>query len=111
MANQSPDCLISCVDFVKNYSFMEHNEIQTQHWHNFQITILVHFTWRINPNFNVGDDEKTRVIIEYHFYISNDYTHDNLFVQHCFTWHWIWLQAHNIELPIKHTIWNDKCPS
>jgi hypothetical protein len=44
MANQSPDCLVSCVDFADNYSFMEQNEIQTQHWHKFQITILVHLT-------------------------------------------------------------------
>ncbi len=79
MANQS-----SCVDFVENYSFMEHNEIQTQHWYNFHITILIHLTWRINLNFNVGDDEKTRVIIEYHFYILDDRNDDNLFIQHCF---------------------------
>ncbi len=37
---------VSYVDFFENYSFMESNEIQTQHWHNFQITILVHLTWR-----------------------------------------------------------------
>jgi len=51
---------------------MEQNEIQTQHWHNFQIIILVHLTWKINPNFRVGDEEKTKVITEYHYYISND---------------------------------------
>jgi hypothetical protein len=37
-------------------------------------------TWRINPNFGVGDDEKTRVIIEYHFYILDDQIHDNPFI-------------------------------
>jgi hypothetical protein len=72
MKNQSLDCLVSCVDFAENYSFMEHNEIQTQHWHNFQITILVHLTWRINPTFRVRDDENTRVITDYHFYILDD---------------------------------------
>lgn len=87
MANQSSNCLVSCVDFAENYSFMEHNEIQTQHCQNFQITILVHLTWRINPNFKVGNDEKTKVITKYHFYNSNDRTCDNLFVQHYFTWH------------------------
>ncbi len=44
MANQSPDCFVSYVDFSKNYSFMESNEIQTKHWHNIQIIILVHLT-------------------------------------------------------------------
>jgi hypothetical protein len=69
MANQSLDCLVSCVNFADNYSFMEQNEIQTQHWHNFQITILVHLTWRINPNFSIGDDEKTRVILSMTFIV------------------------------------------
>ncbi len=55
-----------CSVFLPN-SFMEHNEIQTQHWHNFQIIILVHLTWRINHNFNIRDEEKARVNIEYHF--------------------------------------------
>ncbi len=109
MANQSPDYLVSYVDFAKNYSFMQLNEIQTHHWHNFQITILVHLTWRINHNFSVGNDEKTRMITKYHFYISNDCIHDNRFVQHCFRWHWTWLQAWNIKLPTEHTIWNDGC--
>jgi hypothetical protein len=78
MANQSSNYLISCIDFVENYSLMEQNEIQTQHWHNFQITILVHLTWRINLNFRVGNDGKTRVITEYHFYISYDRTHESI---------------------------------
>jgi len=77
MANQSLDYLVSYIDFAKNYSFMEQNEIQTQHWHSFQITILVHLTWRINPNFGVGDDEKTRMITEYHFYILDDQIPNN----------------------------------
>jgi hypothetical protein len=88
---------------------MEQNEIQTQHWYNFQITILVHLTWRINPNFRHGDDEKTKVISEYEFHISDTHKHANLFVQHCFRCHWNWLQEQNIQLPTEHLIWSDGC--
>jgi hypothetical protein len=88
MANQLLDIIVSCIDFVENYSFMEQNEIQTQHWYNFQITNLMHLTWRINPNFMHGNDKKTKVITEYHFYILDNCKHDNLFVQHCFRCHW-----------------------
>jgi hypothetical protein len=72
---------------------------------------LVHLTWKINFNFKIGDDEKTRVITKYHFYILDDRTHDNLFVRHCFKWHWSWLQAQNIELLTEHTVWSDRCAS
>ncbi len=101
MANRSPNILVSYIDFAKNYSFMEHNEIKTQHWYNFQITIIVHLTWKINLDFKHGNDEKTKMIIEFHFYISDDRKHDNLFVQHCFGCHWNWLQRQNIQLPTK----------
>jgi hypothetical protein len=100
---------VSSSHFTQSRVATQLNEIQIHHWHNFQITILVHLTWRINHNFSVGDDEKTKMITKYHFYISNDYTHDNLFVQHCFKWHWTWLQAWNIKLPTEHTIWSDGC--
>jgi hypothetical protein len=55
----------------------------------------------INLDFSVGDDEKTREITEYHFYISDNRNHDNLFIQYCFKQHWSWLQGQNFELPTK----------
>lgn len=110
MANQSLDCFVSYIDFAKKYSLMEQNEIQTQQWHDFKITILVHLTSRINPNFGVGDDEKTRVIIEYHFYILDDRTHDNPFI--CSTLFKMALElalSTKYKTPTKHTLWGDGC--
>ena len=46
------DTLISCVDFSENYTLKIQNEIQSMHWHNEQITILVHITYRLNPNWS-----------------------------------------------------------
>ncbi len=37
--------VISIVDFVKNYSFEVQNEVQSMHWHSYQINILVHITF------------------------------------------------------------------
>jgi hypothetical protein len=36
-----------------------------------------------NPN-----DEDSQVFIKYHFYILDDKSHDNYFVQHCLLLHW-----------------------
>jgi hypothetical protein len=33
------------VDFVENYSFEMQNEVQSMHWHSYQISILVHITY------------------------------------------------------------------
>ncbi len=49
--NQASYILAFCVDFAENYSFMNENDIQTQQWYKFQITIVVHPTWRINADF------------------------------------------------------------
>jgi hypothetical protein len=34
--------VVSCVDFFDNYTMKIHNEIQNMHWHNFQVSIIVH---------------------------------------------------------------------
>lgn len=47
---QSKDCLRSfpkdivvlVVDFAENYSFKVHNEVQSMHWHTFQILTLAY---------------------------------------------------------------------
>lgn len=49
------DTIISVVDFVKNYSFKEKNEIQSMHWHTDQCTILVPISYRRGS----VDDNKT----------------------------------------------------
>lgn len=51
-------------------------------------------------------------MIEYHFYISDDYkVNDNLFLQHCFRLDKQLLQSKNYPLPIKHIVFPDGCSS
>ena len=80
--------MVSVIDFAENYSFEVQNKVQSMHWHNYQITILVHIMWVKNPNPD-PDDESTRNIMTYHFYISDNKLHDSYFVQHCLIMlHW-----------------------
>jgi hypothetical protein len=51
-----------------------------QHWYNFQLSILVHIVYTINPNYDILDPKSSHLKIEYLYYISNDRKHDNLFV-------------------------------
>ena len=55
MENLSPDAIVSVIDFAENYSFKWQNEVQSQHWFSFQVTILVHITFRIHLGWN-GED-------------------------------------------------------
>ena len=81
------DTLISCVDFFENYTLKVQNEIQSMHWHNDQITILVHITYRPNPAWR-AENEEPLLLTEIHYYISADKTHDSLYVQKCFMLNW-----------------------
>jgi hypothetical protein len=38
----------------------------------------------LNPNL---DDEDPKIVMSYHFYISDDKTHDSYFIQHCLRLH------------------------
>jgi hypothetical protein len=40
-----------------------------------------------NPNLD-PNDEDFKIVMKYHFYISNDKTHDSYFVQHYLFLHW-----------------------
>jgi hypothetical protein len=79
---------MSVVDFEKNYTFQEHNEVQEMHWHSFQLTILNHICYKWNPtyiaNTNCGEN---KLFTKYHYFISNDVEHDMFFMQYCFEWH------------------------
>jgi hypothetical protein len=81
--------VISCIDFLENYTFKMQNEMQDMHWYNMQITILVHITYRVNVEYDVINLQSSWVLKEVHYYISDDkLTHDSFFVQHAFTLHW-----------------------
>jgi hypothetical protein len=67
------------VDFDENYNFETNNEMQSMHWHNYQITILVHICWMQKLNIDLHDPNSC-ILMKYHFYSLNEKTHDNYFV-------------------------------
>jgi hypothetical protein len=56
MANLPFDCILSHIDFVEKYTFQIQTEIQSMHWHSFQVTTLVHITYRVVPTNGSNDD-------------------------------------------------------
>jgi hypothetical protein len=72
--------VLSLIDFAKNYSFKHQDDIQEQHWFNFQLSILVHITYQVDLVWDPLDLDSLRLIIKYHYHLSNDCKHDNQFV-------------------------------
>ena len=99
---------MSLIDFIENYFFRTQNEVQSKHWYNFQLTILVHITYTVNLDNNSVDQNSRRLCTEYHYYCSDDRKHDNLFVPKCFAVHWKYLKDHGI-FPTTHFVWSDGC--
>lgn len=97
--------MVFVVDFAENYSFETQNEVQSMHWHNYQISIQMHITYRHNLHPNPYD-EKSLILTEYHFYISNAQKHDSEFVQHYFKLHWQHMVT-NGYAPKWHWVWSD----
>ncbi len=64
--------MVSIVDFAENYSF----EMQSMHWHTYQISILVHINFHHNPTLDPYDED-SKILTKYHFYIS-DFEENNL---------------------------------
>jgi hypothetical protein len=52
MLDLPKDVILSHIDFAENYTFQIDNEIQSMHWHSFQVTILVHIMYRLKPIYN-----------------------------------------------------------
>jgi hypothetical protein len=52
--------------FVVYYVIKEQNEIQNQHWFNFQIIILLHLSWKANHKYDPIDVKSLVKILEYH---------------------------------------------
>jgi hypothetical protein len=82
---------------------------------------IIQSSGRIKCNPNIGSVSKLRslctwflecewigmeilTVTEYHFYISDDNQHDNLFMQHCFCLHREFLQTQGQPLPVEHII-------
>jgi hypothetical protein len=103
--------IVSVMDFAENYAFQPQDEIQSMHWFNVQVTLLVHITYR-HAQLDVDGIESTEmerhVVKECHFYVSDDKVHDTLFVQHCFRLHHNWLSSRGIKY-LEHLVWSDGC--
>jgi hypothetical protein len=99
--------ILSHVDFVENYTFAPQNEIQTEYFHSFQITIFVHICYRVNPKFGTTPEEP-RILKDSYFYISDANDHDTLFAQHCLRMHWRWLMEHGVHIK-EHVVFSDGC--
>jgi hypothetical protein len=81
--------VISCIDFSENYVFKTQNEVQDMHWYIMPITLLVHITYRVNVEYDVTNLQSFQVLKEVRYYINDDKTHDNIFVQQISTLHCI----------------------
>jgi len=101
--------MVSIVEFAENYRFEMQNEVQSMHWHTYQILILVHICFHHNPTPD-SCDENSQILIEYHFYIFDDRKHDSKFVQHYFKLHWQYM-VDNGHTPQWHWVWNNGCAS
>jgi hypothetical protein len=88
--NLPPDTIFFCIDFFENYAFKVQNEIHDMHWYSFQITILVHITYWINPGYDLVHLE-SKILKEVHYYISHEKEHNTLFMQHVFMLNWKFL--------------------
>jgi hypothetical protein len=101
------DCIVFVVDFTKNYNFQMQNEVQSMHWHSYQISILVHITYQFNLDFDAYDED-SRILTEYHFHISDDRKHYSKFMQHCFGLHWRYILDQRTS-PRWHYVWSHGC--
>ena len=99
--------MVSVIDYVENYSFKVQNKVQSMHWHSYQVTILVYIMWVKSPNSN-PEEESTRSIMAYHFYIFDNKLYESHFVQHCLLLHWDSVVGAGF-IPRNHWIWSDGC--
>ncbi len=72
------------------------------------ITILMHITYKVNVEYDATNHQSSRVLKEVHYYMSDDKTHNSLFVQHIFTLHWGYMKSKRC-FPKQHLVWSDGC--
>jgi hypothetical protein len=107
MKSLAKGVILSHIDFAENYDFKVQNKIQSKYYESITITILVHITYRVQVNRESGEN---RMIKEGHFYISDDKSHDTLFVQHYLIEHWKWLADRGFK-PREHIVFSDGASS
>jgi hypothetical protein len=72
------------------------------------MNIFVHITYIINPKYDVANPQSSQVLKEVHYYISDNKTHDSLFVQHTLILHWGYMKTKDY-FPKQHVVWNNGC--
>jgi len=60
-----------------------------------------------NSNINLNDED-SKIVMNYHFYIFDDKIHDSYFVQHCVHLHWEDLVKGGFKRK-QHWIWSNGC--
>ncbi len=78
------------------------------HQYNFQISIPVHITYKVDLHFNQTNPQSSKILKEVHYYINDDKTHDSQFVQHAFALHWSCLKSKGCWLR-HYIVWSDGC--
>lgn len=101
------NAILTHIDFAENYTFQVQNKIQSMYYHSTQTTIMVQVVYRVEM-VGDGDNEMPQLIRETHYWISDDKTHDTLFVQHCLLRHWRWLESRGCR-PESHIVFSDGC--
>ena len=97
--------ILSVVDFVENYTYQPHREIQSQYYHSDQVSIMLHITYRHRVD---STNEKMVILKGYHFYISDDRCHELDFLQHNFHLFYNHLKDNNMQME-QHWILYDGC--
>ena len=69
--------IVPIFDFSKNYTLKPQNEVQPMYYNSTQVSIFVHIGF-IHAHDSTKED--TKLLREYHFYISDDQTHSSEFV-------------------------------
>jgi hypothetical protein len=72
------DTIVSCIDF-ENYAMKVQNEIQDMHWFFFQVTVLVHITFKHNRDYDPIVN-MSRILKEVHYYVFDEKKYNALFV-------------------------------
>ena len=85
--------ILSAANFAENYTLQQKNKIQSQYYHSYQVTIMVHITYKHGED---STEEKRVILNKYHFYISDDRCHDLDFVQNNFQFFYNHLEDNNI---------------
>ncbi len=62
--------------------------------------------YKVDPHFNPTNLQSSKSLNEVHYYISDDKTHDNVFVQRVFTLHWGYLKSKGC-FPKHRVVWSD----